>query len=107
MAAADVIANPPGRPLGYLHKRPGDDRVFAIDCTPLLRPHELMIGPAGVEAPDLVIGPSRTRVGTLFEVRLAGGTVPAGQTYVDHMLAALARTTQGVIDIRICVRVHR
>lgn len=103
---ADVKARPPGQPSGRIEKRPGDARDYRIDCTPLLREHELVRAVLDVQTSGLTAGPARARHGVYAEVRLSGGTVPAGATHADYPLSLCLQTTQGTVEAVVVVRVH-
>ena len=102
----DAIATAAGRPAPRIDKRAADDRVYRIDCEPLLRQYEMLAEVTRCEAPGLQISEARTRQGRGFEVRIAGGEVPEASPYKDHAISATLRTTQGTLSIAVDVRVY-
>jgi hypothetical protein len=109
--AFDTRAAPVGHQPGRIDKRPGDSRPYLIDCAPLLHQHELItaVESFDVQGPDasLAATAARSRRGVSVEVTLSGGSVPTSRPSVDYGLRLLLRTTRGVIDAVITVRVHR
>jgi hypothetical protein len=103
---ADAIASLPGAAAPKIAKRAADDRVYLIDCRPLLRRFELLSQVLDVQAPGLSVSAQRPRSGAFLEVRVAGGTVPTGQPHKDHTLSASLRTSMGVIGITVDFRVY-
>jgi hypothetical protein len=104
--SADIQARPAGQPRPRIDLRAGDDRPFRIDCTLLLREHELMTQVTDAAAPQLGACRARTRQGRAVEVQLAGVAVPAGGPHLDTVLRVRATTTRGAVDIVVDVRVH-
>ncbi len=103
---ADVKARPPGQPSGRIEKRPGDSRDYRVDCSALLREHELVRSVLEVQAPGLTVGSARVRQGLYAEVRLSGGAALPGTAYADFPLRLQLQTTQGTVEVVVTVRVH-
>ncbi|HOU64456.1 MAG TPA: hypothetical protein PK861_00290 [Thermomonas sp.] len=103
---ADAIATPPGAAAPKIAKRSADDRLYLIDCRPLLRRFELLSQVLDVQAPGLSVSLQRPRSGVFLEVRVAGGTVPTGQPHKDHALSASLRTSQGTVAVAVDFRVY-
>lgn len=104
--SADVVATLPGKPLERINMRAGDDRVFQIDCAPLLRQHELLAAIGQCEAIGIEIAGARTRQGRLLEVRISTTLLGDGITHTDHVLRASVKTSQGAVGVAVAVRVH-
>lgn len=102
---ADAIATRPGEKLARINVRAGDDRVYQIDCQPLLRQHELLSGITDCDALGLSVSAARSRQGRYLEARIAAGSLPPGATHVDHILRATVRTSQGSVGVAVEVRV--
>jgi hypothetical protein len=106
---ADAIAQVPGKPLPRVDLRPGDDRTFTVDCSQLLRQHELLVRMELAESASghlVAIEKSRTRGGIMIELQLA---VPRASTVVKHedvKLTLVAVTTQGRLRLTVVARVH-
>lgn len=102
---ADAVATVAGKPAPRINKRQGDDRVYRVDCTPLLRQYELLVAVTSCAAAGLQVSGGRTREGRFLEVRIAASSVVDGSSHQDHAMHAVLRTSQGAIDVAVDVRV--
>ena len=80
-------------------------RPFTVDCTPLLREHELMGAVLCLDASNLLCT-ARVLQGLQLELRIGGSELPDGAPFADYPVRALVRTSQGQIEVLVEVRVH-
>lgn len=101
----NVIARPAGKQPVRVEKRQVDARIYTVDCTPLLREHELMAAVLSLDAGPF-LGAAYVRQGLQLELRLGDGKVADGAPFTDHLVRALVRTSQGRIEVQVEVRVY-
>lgn len=111
MQRLDVTASAAGKKLPVVEKFASEVRLCRVDCTPLLRPYELMAGvlstrTAGNGGARVVS--ARTREGKYLDAEIqGGGESPArGATHSETTVVALVKTTQGQMEVRFIVRAH-
>lgn len=113
----DATASPPGKPPALITRRAQDARSYMVDCTALLREHELLVRvldttPPTALAPDAA--PAGLRIQravvwgtcTALLIDLAGGEPAAGRPSQDWPVSVRLKTTQGYLNVALMVRVH-
>ena len=102
---ADAVAAPAGKPAPRVIKRPAEDRLFLIDCAPLLRQHELLVAVTACDSALPV--EARTRRGRYVELRVGPSAAPAdGAHSGGGAITVAVRTTQGAVAVAVDVRVQ-
>lgn len=101
-----VAASKPGASAPKLEKRTGDVKTYAIDCSPLLVPNELLVGRAQANAPvALEITKAKCRQGKYVIFKVAGG--PTNTPHVDYPVTFTVNTSiSNTLEIPITIRVY-
>jgi hypothetical protein len=102
----ELTARPYGKPAPRAEKSSVEARTVTVNCAALLSEHELMAQVLLLDAPGGLLCSGKVRDGVRLEIGLAGGDVPDGAPFADHMVRAVVKTSQGRIDVRIEVRLH-
>lgn len=107
----DATATPPGKPPALITRRAQDARSYRVDCTALLREHELLVrvmettpdtAPAGLRIQRAAVWGTCTAL----LIDLAGGEPAAGRPSQDWPVSVRLKTTQGYLNVALMVRVH-
>jgi hypothetical protein len=100
-----VLATKPGTPTVKVEKRTADNKVFQIDCSPLLSNNELVHGEVIVNSPILNITNVSPKLGKYIRFRAEGG--PVDVPYADYLVSFLVQTsTNSELSIPINIRVY-
>lgn len=96
-----------------IEKRPSEVRYFEFDLAPLLAASEGLqavvttVVEAGPVVADLpTVSEAMVKTEKLVRLRMAGGAVPSGRAWVDHILrvdcsTTLGQTVEGVFRLRV------
>lgn len=100
MAATGHTATP-------IVRRVGDARAYPVDCSALLRPHELLVRVQGEPMAGLGMQCQArpARGARTLDVWISGGELPEARPKADGSARlALAVTTQGGVELALAVR---
>lgn len=82
----------------------GDDRACVVDCTAMLRQHELLVSVEATGSAGLQCSARPLRGARELEVRIWGGTLEDRQPSAMGRVALAVKTTQGRLSIELPVR---
>lgn len=102
----ELIARPYGKPAPRAEKSSVEARTVTVNCAALLSEHELMAQVLLLDAPGGLRCSGKVKDGVRLEIGLAGGEVPDGEPFADHLVRAMVKTSQGRIDVRVEMRVY-
>jgi hypothetical protein len=104
---APIVMKSAGKAPTQIVRRVGEDRVYPIDCSALLRPHELLVRVQGEPAAGLGMQCEArpARGARTLDVRISGSELPEGRQKADGSVRLVVVTTQGVVELALAVRV--
>lgn len=85
MDHSTVAASKPGTPVPKIEKRTKDSKIFAIDCTSLLSPNEIIFGEVKHnEVSTIVLSEVQSKQGKYVQFRVSEG--PVNVPHTDYLI---------------------
>ena len=104
MEYTTILASKPGTPVPKLDKRTDDNKIFMIDCLPILCDKELVRGIVLNGTTPLTITELYAKEGRYIKFRVGGG--PTTVPYTDYLINFTVRTSKtNDITVPVTIRV--